>query len=117
MGNQNYKLYRSGIHLADIYFQDIEIFHSKRNIFNNNWSEINTYDKEENIYKDKYNIDIVEIQRNLEKYNRLIFTNFNEYSFNEDIIYQKNQGMSYLTLKTKKMLLYGLKERKDTQWI
>ncbi|WP_422486904.1 CocE/NonD family hydrolase [Gudongella sp. DL1XJH-153] len=89
MGNQNYKLYRSGIHLADIYFQDIEIFHSKRDIFNNNWSEINTYDKEENIYKDKYNIDIVEIQRNLEKYNRLIFTNFNEYSFNEDIIYQK----------------------------
>ena len=40
MKGQKYKLYRSGIHLADMYFGDEDISYSQRDIFNNKWSDI-----------------------------------------------------------------------------
>ena len=53
---------------------------------------IYNYDKEINIYKGKYNLNIVEIQENFKEYYKLNFTNLYEYSFDDYSIYQKKSN-------------------------
>lgn len=112
MENQNFKLYRSGIHLADLYFKNDNIYYSQKDIFNDKWSNIEIYDNNTNIYKSKYNIDIVKIQKNFKEYNKLNFTNLHNYSFDNDNIYRKKSKDELYSFENKADLVVWAQRKK-----
>lgn len=93
MLKQNFKLYRSGIHLADISFNIDKIEYRYRDIYNNSWSDFKEYDKEVNIYKEKYSLDLVDIQNNLFKYTEIDFSNIKGFEL-KDKVYRKYKTVS-----------------------
>ncbi|MEW9122973.1 MAG: CocE/NonD family hydrolase [Thermotaleaceae bacterium] len=67
MVGNTFRLYRSGIHLADVIFEEGRIIYRYRDIYTNCWQEPEVYREEENIYNKKYDMDLIAVRGILEE--------------------------------------------------
>lgn len=89
MYKQKFKLFRSGIYLADIYFYKDKIEYRYRDIYRNCWSEFEVYDNNTNIYKLKYDLDLVDILNNINEYKEIDFNNTKDFKLKNGNTYKK----------------------------
>lgn len=78
-----FKLYQSGIHYSNIYFEEELVYHEKLDILNNTFDNKDVLTEEDNTeYIEGYKIDLLKLNRKLTSYND---TFKKDYSINEEL--------------------------------
>lgn len=85
MESMKFKLYRSGIHLADIYYKENGISYSHRDIYSNTWSRVKEFKQADNQHLEDYGLDFLEIHESIKSCNELNFSSLNGFQLNKRI--------------------------------
>jgi len=85
MNGKKFKLYSSGIYLADIHYKENGIYNRYRDIYSNTWRELKKYDQEDNEFYRKYGLDLADIHESIKACEGLDFPSLKGFQLSKRI--------------------------------